>query len=611
MSRQAAQRVDATLGCSRPLDPALTAGENLYGELCSLATLEKAFEHVRALLGNRSGEPIGFEAAGPEVIRNFLEQLRNELRARTYQPRVTSHFDTLQGAFDGGNRDVMRRQVVSAALKLVLDGILEADRCSPSDTEEAIRWVAGGIDKGLTRVYRLNIAASLETLGRNGILRVLGERVRDPGILGLLQSLVNALVKQESAQQRAGTADAGCQEMILADTLTNIAFYGIDQMLQQANALGNHETCLTLKCRRFRNDVVIISAPAKGSDWVLPAVERRLREELQLLTFELNAANTQFVDMERDRTLTFLGFELRYLADKQGGSRVRYKRVENSGLSRSNPTSPSPAPTRRRRHLAFTGLSSKLGRHSRTLAYAAGLILFTGLVGLVALFTWRPAPADLFRYEQFTRPSGEKVNYAIYVPADYNPGKRYPLIVFLHGYGERGTDGRKQCTVGMGLGIRWALQRGDAFDFVVLFPQGKAGVWLPGSNDDMLVSELADNAIARLNVDPDRVYLTGLSSGGTGVWNLAAAHPDRWAAILPLCSFPATGLIPKVKALPCWCFHGELDSVQKTQAFITELEKAGGRARFTVLPSTGHKVWNQVYLNREVYEWLSAQRRER
>ena len=150
--------------------------------------------------------------------------------------------------------------------------------------------------------------------------------------------------------------------------------------------------------------------------------------------------------------------------------------------------------------------------------------------------------------------------YVLYVPPDYTPAQPWPLIVFLHGYGKAGPTAVSSC---------WTAWRrpsapgptGRTIATSWFFSPRVSGMWLPDSDDeDLAMSELAD-VQAHYAVDTKRIYLTGISSGGTGTWNLAAAYPEQWAAIVPVCGMCNLKDAPRLSHIPCWCFHGGADTV--------------------------------------------------
>src|SRR5262249_16755244 len=140
--------------------------------------------------------------------------------------------------------------------------------------------------------------------------------------------------------------------------------------------------------------------------------------------------------------------------------------------------------------------------------------------------------------------------------------KPYPLLLFLHGLGECGTDGRRQAQVGFGPAVK---KREKSFPFLAVFPQAAQPekdlrqTWHAGKPEGDKALAMLAKVQAEYRVDPKRVCLTGLSMGGYGTWALAASSPERWAAIAPVCGGGDPAAAPKIRQIPCWCFHGEKD----------------------------------------------------
>lgn len=199
-------------------------------------------------------------------------------------------------------------------------------------------------------------------------------------------------------------------------------------------------------------------------------------------------------------------------------------------------------------------------------------------------------------------------DYFVYLPPDYDkdPQKKWPLIVFLHGSGERGYD--------LKLLERQPLPQGiddrENFPFIVIAPQCNPGEWwsIP-ELDDML-----ESLPAKYRIDPDRVYLTGLSMGGYGTWAWAAAEPKRFAAIVPICGGGDPQDVKQLKDLPVWAFHGDKDDavpMERSQEMVEALKKAGGDPKFTIVAGAGHiETWLKAYSTPELFEWLLQQRRK-
>jgi predicted peptidase len=208
------------------------------------------------------------------------------------------------------------------------------------------------------------------------------------------------------------------------------------------------------------------------------------------------------------------------------------------------------------------------------------------------------------------------LKYLLFKPKGYDDSsaKRWPLMLFLHGAGERGSDIWKVATHGPPKNI----SHDPDFPFLLISPQCPDNeIW---SNDILL--GLLDDAMARLKVDRRRVYLTGLSMGGYGTWDLGLNHPERFAAIVPICGggelisiLLAEGQRGKaLKSLGVWAFHGGKDPVvplDESQRMVALLKKIGNQdVKLTVYPEAGHDSWTETYNNPELYEWLLRHQRE-
>jgi predicted esterase len=196
--------------------------------------------------------------------------------------------------------------------------------------------------------------------------------------------------------------------------------------------------------------------------------------------------------------------------------------------------------------------------------------------------------------------------YDTLLPKDYekNPDKRYPLIIFLHGAGERGLD------------VTWVHAPGPwqyvlshpELGCILVAPQCDPQSWWMANYVDDFISEV----LTKYRVDPDRVYLTGLSMGGFGTWAETCAHPERFAAVAPICGGGDPTQAPRMKDVPTWVFHGAKDSVvpfARSQEMVDALKAAGSNVKFTVYPEADHDSWSATYSNPEFYAWLLAQRR--
>lgn len=201
-----------------------------------------------------------------------------------------------------------------------------------------------------------------------------------------------------------------------------------------------------------------------------------------------------------------------------------------------------------------------------------------------------------------------RLEYLLHVPADYDAeGKGHPLILFLHGAGERGSDIQKVAVHG----IPKIAAAQDDFPFIAVSPQCPGGSWWT-SEAEALEALLAE-VIATHNVDESRVYLTGLSMGGFGSWALAIRNPDLFAAVAPICGGGDPEKVAAIKDVPVWNFHGAEDSVvdpKQSQAMVDALEAVGGDVKYTLYPGVDHDSWTATYDNPELYEWFLSHRND-
>ena len=207
---------------------------------------------------------------------------------------------------------------------------------------------------------------------------------------------------------------------------------------------------------------------------------------------------------------------------------------------------------------------------------------------------------------------GHEFKYVVFVPHDYKADKAWPTIMFLHGAGERGNDGEAQAKVGLAPAVR---KREKAFPFIAVFPQCQPNKsWQAGSPDAERAMAILAEVEKEFRVDADRVYLTGLSLGGMGTWSIGMKHPDRFAALVPVCGRGDNSQAAKIAKLPIWCFHGDADksvSVEGSRSMIKAIKEAGGEPKYTEYPGVGHNSWDNAYGTDELYTWLLAQKRKR
>lgn len=210
-----------------------------------------------------------------------------------------------------------------------------------------------------------------------------------------------------------------------------------------------------------------------------------------------------------------------------------------------------------------------------------------------------------FQREVKVQVSGQ---YLVYLPEGYDPKSRqkWPLIMFLHGAGERGSD----LNMVKVHGIPKEIERGRKVPAVVIAPQCPADSWW---DVNMLVG-LLDEAERRYKIDRDREIVTGLSMGGYASWDLASRFPHRFAAIAPVCGGGDPTKIAVAKDLPLWTTHGDADQsvpVAQTDNLVAALKAAGAtNVRYDRMPGVPHDSWTAFYAQDELYTWLLAQKRK-
>jgi predicted peptidase len=204
-----------------------------------------------------------------------------------------------------------------------------------------------------------------------------------------------------------------------------------------------------------------------------------------------------------------------------------------------------------------------------------------------------------------SRPHSRELHYLLFLPSTYavHP-QRWPLMLFLHGAGERGED----LQLVKRHGVAKIVEEQPAFPLLVVSPQcPPTEAWAP---EPLLA--LLDDIEQHYDVDPERLYVTGLSMGGFGTWAVAIAAPDRFAAIAPICGGGDPSRVGVLRHLPVWAFHGARDPIvplQRTVEIVEALRQCGGNVRFTVYPEAGHDAWTATYANPELYAWFLAHTR--
>jgi predicted peptidase len=223
--------------------------------------------------------------------------------------------------------------------------------------------------------------------------------------------------------------------------------------------------------------------------------------------------------------------------------------------------------------------------------------------------------------------AGQRYQYQVFVPSIWQPSQKWPVVLFLHGAGERGEDGILQTEVGIGTAIRRSV---DRFPAIVVMPQCQKNVWWTDPSMEKLVFEALDATMREFGGDPDRVYLTGLSMGGYGSWAYAAKQPNRFAALAVICGGirrPARAPEPesptiegdpyltvarKIAKTPTWIFHGADDRVvppDESRKMHQALTSTGGNVRYTEYEGIGHNSWERAFADPELMRWLLSHHR--
>jgi len=245
-----------------------------------------------------------------------------------------------------------------------------------------------------------------------------------------------------------------------------------------------------------------------------------------------------------------------------------------------------------------------MNRRAQLLSMIAAVVL-TGSPQLPAA---EPVAGQQIETKLDTSDSGT-IEYLLYLPEDYDSTDQWPLMLFLHGRGESYGP--------LSLVAKWGpprmAARGDELPLIVVSPQcPRKDSWFSPQQQQRLL-ELLDAVTESLKVDEDRIYLTGLSLGGYGSWRLAADHPDRFAAVVPICGGGNPKDAESLKTLPIWVFHGTDDravNFGKSREMVDAIKQAGGESiRFTDLEHFGHNSWSAAYATPELFKWMLNQRR--
>src|SRR5216684_1625884 len=294
----------------------------LYVHVCKMETLREAYQMAKSNNGAPGIDGVTFaaiEESGPET---FLKQIRDELVANTYRPMPARKKEIPK---DGGKVRVLsipaiRDRVVQGALKLILEPIFEADfqpgsyGYRPKRTaHEAVARVAQGIVEEKTRIIDLDLSAYFDNVQHSLLLEKVARRVRDDAVMHLLKMILQATGKK-------GVPQGG----VISPLLSNLYLNEVDRMLEKAVDTTRRGKCTNIQYARFADDMVILIDAERRSDWLVKAIDRRLREEFAKLHVVINEDKSRMVDLKKGESFTFLGFEYRRVLSLQRKWRPHY-----------------------------------------------------------------------------------------------------------------------------------------------------------------------------------------------------------------------------------------------------------------------------------------------
>jgi RNA-directed DNA polymerase len=294
----------------------------LYVHVCKRETLHEAYLLAKKNNGAPGIDGVTFEAIEEGGVEAFLEQLRDELAAHRYRPLRNRRQEIPK---DGGKVRVLgipciRDRVVQGALKLILEPIFEADfqpgsfGYRPGRTaHEAVQRVAEAIVKCKTRVIDIDLRAYFDNVRHDLLLAKVAKRVSDPDVLHLLKMMLKASGKK-------GVPQGG----VISPLLSNLYLNEVDKMLEKAKETTRNGKYTYVEYARYADDLVILVDAFARHDWLLRAVDKRLREELAKLHVEVNEAKSRVVDLGKGESFGFLGFEFRRVRSRSGAWRPYY-----------------------------------------------------------------------------------------------------------------------------------------------------------------------------------------------------------------------------------------------------------------------------------------------
>ena len=295
----------------------------LYVHVCKRETLQEAYQMAKSNNGAPGIDGVTFEAIEESGVESFLKQIQDELVHNTYRPMPVRKKEIPK---DGGSKvrvlsiPAVRDRVVQGALKLILEPIFEADFQAGSygyrprrSAHEAVDRVAQAIVRGLTRIIDLDLRAYFDNVQHSLLLGKVARRVQDAAVMRLLKMIL----KSTGAK---GVPQGG----VISPMLSNRYLTEVDRMLEKAMATTRRGKYPNVQYARFADDLVVLIDSQPRHDWLIGAVEKRLREEITKLRVEINEEKSRKVDLAKGGSFGFLGFEYRRIRSRKGKWRAHY-----------------------------------------------------------------------------------------------------------------------------------------------------------------------------------------------------------------------------------------------------------------------------------------------
>ena len=295
----------------------------LYVHICKMETLQEAYRMAKSNKGAPGIDGVTFEAIEESGVEGFLKQIQDELDQNTYQPMPVRKKEIPK---DGGSKvrvlsiPAIRDRVVQGAIKLILEPIFEADFQSGSygyrakrSAHDAVSRVDQAIVQGLTRIIDLDLRAYFDNVQHSLLLEKVARRVQDASMMKLLKMILKST-------GRKGVPQGG----VISPMLSNLYLTEVDRMLEKAIATTRRGSYPNVQYARFADDLVVLLDSHPRQDWLIRAVEKRLREELGQLSVEINEEKSRKVDLMRGEGFSFLGFEYRRVRSRKGQWRPHF-----------------------------------------------------------------------------------------------------------------------------------------------------------------------------------------------------------------------------------------------------------------------------------------------